>query len=107
MPRYIKEKWNANKVRRLTRYRLGNEIKEGRYWITEEERKCRLYQEEEETWEHIWQVCGRSEEEKGGWQGNVRRILEDEGQEEGWLRKLDRKRNRGQEGAAGTDEHVS
>ena len=66
-------------MRRLARYRLGNEVKEGRYWITREERKCRLCQEEEETWEHVWEVCRRSGEEKGRWQVNVRRILGDEG----------------------------
>lgn len=31
MPKYIKGKWNANRVRRLARYRLGNEVEEGRY----------------------------------------------------------------------------
>ena len=46
-------KCNANRVRSLTRYRLENEVKEGKYWITEEERKCKLCLEEEETLEHV------------------------------------------------------
>ena len=53
MPRYIKGKWNANRVRRLARYSPENEVKERGYWITGEERKCRLCQEEEETWVHV------------------------------------------------------
>ena len=53
-------------MRRLARYRLRNEIKKGRYWVMEKERKCRLCQEEEETWKHVWEVCRRSGEEEGG-----------------------------------------
>lgn len=37
---------------------------------------------------------------------NVRRILVDEEQREGWLRRLDRKRNRGQEEEE-TNKHIS
>ena len=71
----------------------------------EEERKCGLCQEEEETWQHVWEVYERSGEEEGGQQVNVERILREEGQEEGWLKRLDKKRNREQkEGAAGTEE---
>ena len=77
-------KWNANRVRRLVRYRLGNEIKEGRYWAMEEERKCRLCKCRRR---NVWVICGRSGEEEGGWQVNVGRILGEEGQGEGWLKR--------------------
>ena len=101
MPRYMKGRWNANRVSTLARYKLGNEIKEGRYWAIEEERKCRLCQEEEVTWEYVWEVCGKSGEEEGRWQVNVGRILGEEGR----LKRLDRKRNRGQEErTSGTEE---
>ena len=54
----------------------------------------------------MWEVYGRNGEEEGGWQVNVRRILENKGQ--GWLKRLDSKRNKGQEEeAAETDKHVS
>ncbi|KYN29873.1 hypothetical protein ALC57_00672 [Trachymyrmex cornetzi] len=46
------ERW-----RRVAKFRLGNEVKEGRYWEEEEERKCRLCGSGCETWEHIWEGC--------------------------------------------------
>lgn len=59
-------KMHTRRVSWIARYRLKKEIKEGRYWAIEEERKCRLCREEEETWEHVWEACGRSEEKEGG-----------------------------------------
>ncbi|KAK1123252.1 hypothetical protein K0M31_008882 [Melipona bicolor] len=47
-----------------------------------EKRKCRICHVEEETWEYVWEVCGRSEEEEEGWQVNIGRILGDKGQGE-------------------------
>ena len=59
VPRCIKGKWSANRVRKLARYRLGNEVKEGRYWITGEERKCRLWRKRRGS------ICGRYMEGMG------------------------------------------
>lgn len=107
MPGYLKKKWNASRMRGIVRYRLGNEVKEGRYWMTEEERKCRLCHTEEETWKYVWEVCGRSGEEERGWQENIEKILGEEGQGEDWLKKMDEKRSEGQErGADGVEEQV-
>ncbi|KYN09398.1 hypothetical protein ALC57_18503, partial [Trachymyrmex cornetzi] len=50
-------KRGVERERRVARFRLGNEMKEGRYWEEEEERKCRLCGSEWETWEHM--VYGR------------------------------------------------
>lgn len=41
----------------MARFRLGNEMRKGRYWECEERRKCRLCGEEVETWEHVWERC--------------------------------------------------
>lgn len=39
--------------RRVLRFRVGNEIREGKYWEEEGKRICRLCEEEIETWEHV------------------------------------------------------
>lgn len=73
-------------------YRLGNEMKEGCYWMKEGERKCRLCGDIEETWEHVWEICGKDVNEKGGWQENIGRILGEDGEGEAWIETLERKR---------------
>lgn len=52
------ERW-----RRVARFRLGNEMRERRYWDEEERKVCRLCKRERETWEHVWEKC-RSWKEK-------------------------------------------
>lgn len=37
---------------RIARFRLGNEMRDCRYW-EKEERKCRLCEWKKETWEHV------------------------------------------------------
>lgn len=43
------------------------------YWESEKKRVCRLCESEEETWEHVWEVCrywdvgGKSWKEMIGW----------------------------------------
>ena len=58
----------------------------GKYWEREEERVCRICEWEEETWEHVVEVCMR-EEGRGG-RERVIEILEDDGRGEGWMRKV-------------------
>jgi len=41
----------------MARFRLGNEVKEGRYWEERREKLCRLCGNEVETWEHMWEEC--------------------------------------------------
>lgn len=45
--------------KKVARFRLGNEVREGRYWEEEKEKMCRLCGGEVETWEHIWERCRR------------------------------------------------
>lgn len=50
-------------------------MRERRYWEVEEKRRCRLCGWEEESWEHVVEVCmgeGKGKEE-------ILRILEDDG----------------------------
>lgn len=46
---YLKKGWGESRWRRVLRYRLGNEIREGKYWLEEGNRRYRLCEEEEET----------------------------------------------------------
>lgn len=49
IPEYLKNGWGKSKWRRIARFRLGNEIKEGRYWETKKKRKCRVCENKRET----------------------------------------------------------
>jgi len=62
----LKEKRKEEKMIRVARFRLGNEMREGRYWEREEKRRCRLCGWAEETWEHVVEVCMREGEEGAG-----------------------------------------
>ncbi|KYN09441.1 hypothetical protein ALC57_18448 [Trachymyrmex cornetzi] len=53
LPKYLSKGWGEGRWRRVARFRLRNEVKEGRYWEEEEESKCRLCGSGWETWEHI------------------------------------------------------
>lgn len=63
-------------------------MREGRYW-EKEERRCRLCEGKEETWEHMWKRCREWGEGGGNWQEAVRWVLGKEGEGERWLRELE------------------
>jgi hypothetical protein len=59
-------KESAKERKIMARLRCGNEEIEKRYWMEEEERKCRMSYEERGTVEHMWNGCSEmSEREKG------------------------------------------
>jgi len=64
IPRYLRKGWGESRWKRIARYRLRNEMREGRYWEEEEKRRCRLCGGEEKTWEHVWESCRKWK--KGG-----------------------------------------
>jgi len=74
VPEYLKKGWGESRWKGVARFRLGCSIKGRKYWEGEEKRKCRLYEREEETWEHIWEECCRWGE-GGVWQEKVEEIL--------------------------------
>lgn len=45
--------WGESRWRRVIRYRLSNEMRDGNYWKSEEEKVCRLCEGEIETWERV------------------------------------------------------
>jgi len=49
IPSYLKKGWEESRWKKIVRYRLGNEMREGRYWEEGEKRRCRLCRGEEET----------------------------------------------------------
>jgi len=51
--RYLEKSWGESRWRRVARFRLGNEVREGRNWEEEKERRCRLGGREVEKWEHV------------------------------------------------------
>lgn len=53
VPGYLKRGWEEDRWQRVARYRLGNGMRGERYWMKEEDRKCRLCGWGEETWEHV------------------------------------------------------
>jgi hypothetical protein len=57
---------SAKERKMMARFRCGNEERENRHWMEEEERMCRMCREERETIEHMWRGCGemREREEK-------------------------------------------
>jgi hypothetical protein len=81
--------------RRVARFRLGNEMREGEYWEKEEERSCRLCGSEEETWEHVWERCREWKEGGGSWQEAVKWVLGGKGEGEWWMREIERERQAG------------
>jgi len=59
IPGYLKKGWTESRWGRIAKYRLGEGVREGIYWEKEEVRLCRLCGREEETWEQVWEECGR------------------------------------------------
>lgn len=52
VPSYLRKGWGKSRWRRVISFRLGNDIKEGKYW--EREERCRMCEVEVETWEHLY-----------------------------------------------------
>ncbi|XP_076656124.1 uncharacterized protein LOC143360857 [Halictus rubicundus] len=88
IPGYLKKGWGESRWQRVARYRLGNDMRGGKYWLEEEKKVCRVCGWEEETWEHVWEMCIGGDEGRG-WQGMVGEVLGDEGEGQEWMRKVD------------------
>lgn len=56
----LRSRLERRKFKRGGQDYFGNGMKESKYWVSEENRDCRLCDLDEKTWEHVWQVCGRS-----------------------------------------------
>ena len=108
IPKYLKKGWEENRWLRIARYRLGGGVRERRYWWREEDRLCRVCEGGVETWEHVWEECGRWGA-VGSWQEMVEVIMGEEGEGEKWIRELERFREGGwreERGEGGMEEGV-
>lgn len=79
---------------RVARFRMGNEVKERRYWEEEKKKLCRLCEGEVETWEHVWERCRDWKEGGGSWQEAVNWILGENGEGESWMKEWERENKR-------------
>ncbi|KAH0811711.1 hypothetical protein GEV33_011080 [Tenebrio molitor] len=75
----------------MARFRCGNEERENKYWMEEEERMCRMCREERETIEHMWRACGEMREKEEKERGE---ILNEDGREIGWMKEVWKRRER-------------
>lgn len=97
IPKYLMRVWGENRWRRIMRFRLGNEILEGRYWEEENKKICRLCRG------GIGDMGARVEEVQDverrgrGWQKACGGILGVEGEGEWWLREIKEERRGGGE----------
>lgn len=49
VPGYLKKGWRESRWRRVVRYRIGNEVRESKYWEEQRDKECRLCGMERET----------------------------------------------------------
>ncbi|EFN75876.1 hypothetical protein EAI_03061 [Harpegnathos saltator] len=101
VPGYLKMGWEEKRWRRIARFRLGCELRGGRYWEEEEKRRCRMCGRREETWKHIWEECTGWGEERG-WQEMEREVGE-EGKGEKWMKEVEKWWRGEEEGGGGKE----
>lgn len=65
-------KKSNNGLEILGRFRMGNEARANEYWRAEENRKCRLCGEDEETLKHIFKACKITGNEEENWQQYIK-----------------------------------
>jgi len=91
MPSYLSNGWEESRWWKVVRFRLGNEMREVRYWSEGKDRLCMLCGNGLETWKHIWEKCSWRVGGGGGggeyWQEACRRVLGDEEKGERWIRR--------------------
>lgn len=88
-PKYL-ERENAKERRMVARFRCGNEEKGNKFWLEENERRCRLCGDEEETMEHMMRTCTevREIEER------VEDILDEDGRGLEWMKMIMKSRTK-------------
>lgn len=49
----FKEELRVSKWKRVAKFRLRNEMRSGKYWKREKERRCKTWEVAEEEWKHV------------------------------------------------------
>lgn len=78
---------------RVTRFRLGSEMRGERHWMDEDKRKCRICGWKRDTWKHVLEQCVREVKERDA--RRVEEILSEYGRSAAWMKKL-KERKRGE-----------
>ena len=90
IPEYIRKcgRKEGKKMVKIAKWRCGNEERENKYWMKEEDRKCRLCGKEREDVEHLKKNC-EYVKKKGG--SNLR-VLNEDGRGYDWMMRIERLR---------------
>jgi hypothetical protein len=56
---------SAKEGKMMAGFRCGNEERGNRFWIEEEERRCRMCYEEKKTMAHMWNGCSEMRKKNG------------------------------------------
>lgn len=83
IPEYLREKKRGSRnkdVRTIARLRCGNEESGKKYWLGEEDRRCRICGREEETLEHLTSRC----REELRWEEGLDSLMGEEGRGKDW-----------------------
>ncbi|KYN08022.1 hypothetical protein ALC62_00996 [Cyphomyrmex costatus] len=86
VPKYLREGGKDKRMIRIARFRMGNEMRRGRYWEDEERRVCRVCGAEEETWDHVLKRCAKWKEDEK--EMSMEDILDEGGGGDVWIRGL-------------------
>lgn len=53
IPGYLKKEWRGSRWRRISRFKMANEMRVEKHWEEAKKKKCRLCGEGGKTWDHI------------------------------------------------------
>lgn len=93
IPKYLKGRMKTKDRSWIAKFRSGNETRGGQHWREEEERKCRVCWQKEETVDHILKECGTTKSEM-----EIEEFLGEEGKVLEVMKKIGRIREEAKEG---------
>jgi len=71
-PEYLRKENNPKRAMEMrARFRLGTETRANKYWRIEEDRICRLCGKEEETLQHVFEMCEITGEKHRSWKQQI------------------------------------
>ncbi|XP_051161831.1 uncharacterized protein LOC127281899 [Leptopilina boulardi] len=98
MPKYLGRRLRYERWSRVCRFRMGEGMRECKYWLEEDERKCRVCEFECEDWEHVLDRCNGCMDGEKSVMERVIWILDENGQGERWMNELEDLRKKRTEG---------
>jgi len=94
IPMYIRtcKRNEGKRLVKIARWRCGNEERGNKYWLNEEERKCRLCERERENVDHLKNKCVYVRERGGRNVDGGVCVLNEDGRGIGWMEMIERLR---------------